>query len=442
MMMKAGHLTRNSVYNLMGSVLPMLVGVMTIPQLIHTLGVDRFGVLTLTWVVMGYFSLFDLGLGRALTQIVAERTGLGDLADLPDIIHTALSMMLGLGVAGGLLLGLGSPLVINHVLKMPPHLQNECLWAFGLMAFSVPAVTLLAGLRGVLEARQRFLGISVLRLCMGILTFLGPWMVSHRTPHLFWIVLSLEVMRYGALLAHYIICRYSIPEMRARGAFHARHWKSLIRFGGWMTVSNILSPIMQNLDRFLIGSLVSVGAIAYYATPFDMVLKVLLLSNALVSVLFPLFSSLHKADPVRVRTIYRKGLLAILLVLTPILLVIAVGARFILLKWLGPDFAAQGAPVLRVLCLGVLVNALAAIPFAYIQGAARPDLTAKFHLAEAPLYLLLLWFLAVRFGIVGVAWTWTARVTIDFLLLYLTSRFLQARTVASLGDGIHQVTAR
>lgn len=428
-MMRVGSLTRNSIYNLLGQGLPMLVGLITIPRLVHALGVDRFGILTLTWAVMGYFSLFDLGLGRALTQLVAERSGAGNDKELPDIIRTALIMMLGLGLVGGVCLGGASPLVVGRVLKMAPALHSEVLYAFGLMAFSVPAVTLLAGLRGLLEARQHFLEINLLRLAMGVFTFLGPWLVSFRTTHLFWVVLSLEVMRYAALGAYYWMCRRVVPEMTMPAAFQSSHWKVLLRFGGWMTVSNIISPLMVNMDRLFIGAFVSVGAIAYYATPFDMVTKVLAVSGAIVSVLFPLFGTLHRSDPAEAVRLYHKGLWTILIILGPTLLAIGTGAHWILSHWLGPDFARQGAGVMQVLCFGVMINALASVPFAFIQGIARPDLTAKFHLAEGPLYLAILWALGTHFGILGVAWAWTVRVTIDLILLTLTARHYQESVI-------------
>ena len=68
-------LARNTVWNLGGQVAPLVVAIFAIPPLIKGLGTDRFGVLTLAWVVIGYFSLFDLGLGRALTKLVAGQEG-------------------------------------------------------------------------------------------------------------------------------------------------------------------------------------------------------------------------------------------------------------------------------------------------------------------------------------------------------------------------------
>ena len=431
-MRRLGTHKKNSIYNLLGQGLPMLVGVVTIPRLVHALGVDRFGILTLAWAVMGYFSLFELGLGRALTQIVAERTGTKDSEDLSNIVHTALVMMLLLGVVGGVTLIAVSPWIVGRVLKVSIILHHESISAFFLMAFSVPAVTLLAGLRGILEARQRFFEINILRFCMGVLTFLGPWLVSFKTVNLFWVVLSLVAMRYGALVAYYWSCRRGMSEMNATGAFQSCHLRMLLRFGGWMTVSNLISPLMVNLDRFFIGAFLSVSAIAYYATPFDMITKVLAIPGAITSVLFPLFGALHRTDPVETNRLYRKGLTTVFLVLAPILLGLAIGSHWILLHWLGLNFAQQGSGVMRILCLGVLINALATVSFAFIQGVGRPDLTARFHVAEVPIYLASLWVLGKHFGILGVAWAWTLRVSIDLVLLALASQRLQASAIDAL----------
>jgi O-antigen/teichoic acid export membrane protein len=69
---KGGLLARNTLFNLIGQGLPLVVAVVTIPLIIQGLGIDRFGLLSLAWVVLGYFAIFDLGLGRATTKFVAE----------------------------------------------------------------------------------------------------------------------------------------------------------------------------------------------------------------------------------------------------------------------------------------------------------------------------------------------------------------------------------
>src|SRR6266567_2771444 len=95
-----GHLTggrllaRNTVWNLLGNGTPMLVAVACIPILIRGLGTERFGILTLAWALIGYASLFDLGLGRALTQLVAKKLGAGEEKEIPALAWTSLLLMM------------------------------------------------------------------------------------------------------------------------------------------------------------------------------------------------------------------------------------------------------------------------------------------------------------------------------------------------------------
>src|SRR5947208_7813458 len=128
-----GHLTsgrllaRNMLWNLVGNGGPMAVAIFCIPVLIKELGTDRFGVLTLAWAVIGYAGLFDLGLGRALTQLVAKKLGAGEDREVPTLVWTSLILMLVLGLAGTLVAVLLSPWLVHRTLNVPVALQRETL---------------------------------------------------------------------------------------------------------------------------------------------------------------------------------------------------------------------------------------------------------------------------------------------------------------------------
>ena len=411
-------LARNTIWNLIGQLIPLIVAIFALPPLIRILGTDRFGVLALAWVVIGYFSLFDLGLGRALTQLVATRLGAGQEKEIPTLAWTGLTLVLILGLVGTLILGLSSPWLVQDVLNIPEELQPESLKVFYLLALAIPVVTITAGLRGLLEAYQRFDIINLIRIPLGIFTFLGPLLVLPFSHSLLPVVAILVAGRLVTWAIYFLLCIRVMSLGRSGIGLQLNLLRQLIFFGSWMTVSNLVGPIMVYLDRFLIGALLSVTAVTFYATPYEVVTKLLIIPGALAGVLFPAFSTSSIQDPSRTAMLFGRGIKYIFLCLFPICLLIITFASEGLGLWLGQEFVDKSTRVLQWLAVGVFLNSLAHIAFAFIQGVGRPDLTAKLHLIELPLYLLLVWYLIGAYGIEGAAIAWAVRIGIDALFLF------------------------
>jgi O-antigen/teichoic acid export membrane protein len=209
-----------------------------------------------------------------------------------------------------------------------------------------------------------------------------------------------------------------MPVLRHRFAFNKALLRPLFTFGGWMTVSNIVSPMMVYVDRFLIGSILSIAAVAYYATPYEVTTKLLIVPGALVGVLFPAFSTAMIADRPRAAMLYRRAAKYVGLFLFPFSFVLILFSHDLLQIWLGHEFAVHSTRVLQILSIGVFANGLAYIPFALIQGTGRADITGKLHLLELPFYLVTVWVLTQHFGIEGTAIAWTLRTIADVILLF------------------------
>jgi O-antigen/teichoic acid export membrane protein len=420
-------LSRNVLWNFAGQVAPLFAAVFSIPLLIKGMGVDRFGLLTLAWMVIGYFSLFDFGLGRALIKLVSEKLGEGRSAQIPELIWTALFLMGFLGIAGAVLMFALSGWLVTSVLKIPAALQGEALGAFHLLAWSVPIVILTTGFRGILEAHRRFDLVNIVRLPLGVLTFVAPLgvlPVSNRLDAVVWVLL---LMRLLICVIQAVLCERVMPGLWRKISFRGHLVRPMLGFGGWMTVTNVISPMMIYMDRFFIGSVLGLAAVAYYVTPYEIVTKLLVVPGALVGVLFPMFSASLAADPAQANDLFRRGVRWVFLALFPPVLITTVFAGDGLRLWLSADFSNNGATVLQWLAAGVLVNSIAFIPFAFVQGAGRPDLTAKLHLAELPIYLLVLWLFMHQWGIVGAAAAWTLRVAIDAAALFVLSAWFDAK---------------
>jgi O-antigen/teichoic acid export membrane protein len=114
------------------------------------------------------------------------------------------------------------------------------------------------------------------------------------------------------------------------------------------------------------------------------------------------------------------------LLLLPLTLVLFVFAPDILELWLNADFADRSSAIMRWLSVGVLVNAVGQVPFAYLQAVGRADLTGRLHLVELPAYLLALWLVLELWGIEAVAALWTLRASADAAAMF----YLAHRAVA------------
>jgi O-antigen/teichoic acid export membrane protein len=430
-------LAHNTVWNLLGQLLPMAVGLATIPLLIRGIGVARFGILSLAWIVIGYFSLFDLGIGRALTKLVADRIGAHQEDAIPPLVWTSLLLMFLFGLFGGLITEVLSPWLVHRALKIPEALQTETLHSFYLLGISIPMITAASGLRGVLEALQHFRILNLIRIPMSIFTFVGPLLVLPFSHSLVPVIGVLVGGRLIGCAAHVFACFHVMPELRHSLILKRALVSPLLTIGGWMTVSNIVGPAILYLDRFLIGALLSLSAVAYYTVPFDLVSRLLVIPLSVAGVLFPAFAVSQAQDPNRTGLLLRRGLKYVFLSLFPIMLVIVTLAPDILRFWLGPAFAENGSTVLRWLAAGILLNSLTTISFAMLQGIGRADITGKLLLIDLPLYLAGAWMLVSRLGIKGAAIAWTGRSILEVLVfLALSQRFLPKRALSLKRMGI------
>ena len=414
-------LARSSVLNLVVTAAPMVVALVAIPVLLSQLGPARFGILSLAWTVVGYFGLFDIGLGRSLTHMVSERLGADRSHEVPGLVWTGLLLLLAFGLIGTLVAWMLAPILVQDILRIPSGLQAESIAAFQILSVSVPLLIVSSGLKGILEAEQRFGSIAFIQLPAAVLLLVAPILVlplSHRVDAL---VAAMVAVRLGGLVALAFTVFRAIPQLRTRPRFVSAETRKLMSFGGWLTVSNLVSPLMVYIDRFAIGAVISLSAVASYVIPYELVTRVVRLPIAITTVFFPAFAATHQSDPDRTGVLFVSACQTILLLTVAPLLLFFLFAAEGLTVWVGADLATQGTVVARWLIVGAFFNGIAQAPFTLVQGLGRPNLTARFHVWELPFYIVALWLLLPRFGISGAALAWTLRAAGDAVLLFAAS---------------------
>lgn len=416
--MTARKLAHNTLWNLAGQVLPLFLAVAVIPLLIKGMGVSRYGFLTLAWVLIGYAGLFDFGISRAMTRLVAKHFAEGDDAGALEIAGAGSSFMVLFGSVVGTLLFLAAPAIVDHWLKVPPEILGEAVNSLRVLAFSVPVVLLTGAYRGILEAHQEFKRLTMIRLLMGALTYLGPLAALAISARLEVVVGTIVVMRFVANYLHARLCRQAVGFVFRWKMPDRVSTRRLFALGGWMSVSNIVSPIMSYMDRFILGGLVAIELVAYYATPYDMITKVMVFPTAFMVALFPVLAGMS-GDLVKVRQTYTTTVRILFILMWPFSFGAIVLAYPVMHLWLGATFAEHSAPVLQLLAIGVFANTLAQAPANLIQSIGQPKWMAITHLIELPLFLLAIYFFTMHFGLRGTAFAWAMRMSLDAVILFV-----------------------
>ena len=415
---KGSLLAKNTLFSLVGSGIPIIVAIFSIPILINALGADGFGILTIAWMVTGYFSLLDLGVGRALTKMVSEKLGQNDIEAIPKLIWTALMLTVLMGIIGSILISISAETLVNNFFKIPETFHREVERSFYILAICVPMVICNASLSGILQSYQRFDLVNIIRIPIGSLTFLGPIFVLPFSSALSHIVIALFFVRLIELIVNIIFCIKVVPKVIVNIGIDRSYIRNFLSFGSWMTLSNIVGPIMLYLDRFLIGSIISISAVSYYATSYEIVHRMMIIPGAIVGVLFPALGAVIGNNPTKATTMLFGGVKYTFISIFPLIMIIFVFAEEILNIWLGAEFAEKGTLVLKWLVIGALINSFAYFPFAVLHAFGRPDLPAKLHLIETPIYLITAWILISKFGILGAAIGWTLRALVDTMILF------------------------
>lgn len=426
---------RNATLNLATEGWLAVVLFTTIPLLVKFLGEESFGLFSLAWVVVGYLAFLDIGVSSATTKFTSEYLAKHERTQIGSLIRTALAANCVMGTLAGGVAVLISPALIRYVFKVPESLHSQALSAFVAVAFALPVLLVHGVLRSALSSYQRFDWInlvngSVISLQWMVIALLA-WRGFGVVP-VVWVAVIARVVMDAVYI--FLLLRL-VPGIFGHFSFCGKTLWRLLRFGVWVSVSQVMSPILVYLDRVMIAALVSLPAVTIYTIPTEVFNRLGILPSCLMATLFPAFS--HGAVGTgQITRLYDVATRYLLFVLLPFFGFLFINAQDILAVWMGPTFSSEGTVVLQILAVGALVNFLARLPYGAVQALGRPDITGKFHLLELPLYIVLCMLLIPRWKIEGAALACTLRVSLDAFLMFWGARkycLLQPKWIGDIG---------
>lgn len=409
---------RNSSYNLIGSTIPLILSLVTVPIYLHLIGAERYGVLAIAWLLLGYFGLFDLGLGRATSfRIAALRDA--SPQERSDTFWAALMANVAMGCIGGAILWFAARYFFSHLFNVAETIRPEIVESIPWLALSVPVATLTGVLTGALQGREHFLQVNIISTASTTLFQLIPlFIVIIFGPRLFYLLEGALLVRMLALAWLMYACHKFIAK-GSRPRLIVPEVKALLRYGGWVTIASLFAPMLYMIDRLAIGVVLNAIAVTVYTIPLQLTQRVAIVPSALTTALFPRLSSSTEEHQHVLGVTATKVLCSIM---TPAIVVAVFLIQPFLTIWVGSEMAIKAAPIGRVLFAGFWANSLALVPFNQIQARGRPDLVTKILIGEVPPYFAALYFGLREFGLFGCAVAQALRFIGDLFILSFVAK--------------------
>lgn len=417
---------RNVAINFIGLVLPTFVSLVTVPGYIRLLGVERYGVISLVWALIGYFSVLDLGMSMAAQNQISKARASNDADECERLFWSATWLNLATGVVGGLVIYFGAFLYTACFSKVSPGLQHEVYMALPWLALAIPLANVSWVFAGAINGAERF-GIYNTNQTLGtflfqLLPFGAAWLMGPTLQN----VLAAAVV--ARLLTALMLGRSALQVLAIRRVRMPQPGvaRGLFSFGGWMLVASITNTIAESLDRVLLGTHLGARFVTYYTVPQNLVTRLNIVPNALTRTLFPRLSAVGRnhAD-----TLTQQALEFLNGVFTPVALMAMFLIEPFLHAWVGSEIATAAGPVGRILIVSVWLVGQASVTRILIQAQVNPAVAALVGLFELPIFAAALWFGIAHFGLSGAAVVVAGRALFDYGVLLWLSR-IRARSTA------------
>lgn len=409
-------LLRGGAANLVGPIVSTVVFAVTTPFYLRVVGLQRFGLLVLFWLLTGYFGVFHAGLSSATCQALAGRRGRAR-AERGAFLRASLAVAAVAGLLGGACFwASGRPLLRIAVASLSPALSREAVGCLPWLALAVPLAAVASVLVGALDSAERFVCANALQVgasALGrVLPLAAAVLVAPRLP----LLIAAGVVGQGVGCAG--LAAASWADLRPWTA----DWRAmprLLRYGLWASVSGAVGPFLQSMDRVGVSAFFGSAALGIYSIPMSVSFRLTAFAGAFARTIFPRLS----ARGAGALALARGALELLVVTWTPVIVVAMLLMHLGLRLWVGQRIGAAAAPVGVVLLAGMWANGLAVIPYFHSYSQSRPDLVAKIHLVEVLPFLAVLWLSLRIWGMFGAALAWDLRVVVDAILLFRCSGF-------------------
>lgn len=422
---------RNIVENVLSNwaslVVSVAVAFLVSPIVVHSLGNELYGAWTLIASVTGYFTVLDFGVNTAIVRYISSSDAQKDDVQARRVYSTSLALFAAVA-AVLLVVSLFFGFFFQSIFKLY-HIPRFYLYAiFVLSAIDLAGGLIFSVFLGSLSGLQEFKFINASSVVVALLRSIALVYLLKQGYGLLTVALLQVAANLVRAACQYWRIRAGHPSLYfVRGLVTRDTVRLIYSYSVYSFVIAIALKLLFYTDSLVIGSMIGVSEVTFYAIPSTLLDYLEKLIWAMIAVLVPVIS-VNESTGRNCGNVelYVAGTRYSLLVGLPIVIsLFFYGDDFIRL-WMGPEIGVRSLWVLRLLSIGFGLATSQLIAHGILKGISRHKGLAYILAVEALANLGLSVALAGPYGIEGVAFgTMVPLVAASLCIMVYTCRLLQ-----------------
>ncbi len=417
---------KNSVYNFIGFLLPIVVIIFVTPIVIAHWGVKEYGVYIFLNTVVTFLGLLDLGVSTANSKHIIEYCSANQEKKLEDLIYSMNTIYFLMAIIY-FLACVSIGFIIQALFIARVGSGNNYPLIFFIVGLTSFISALFTNFGNILATIQRYdlaIKISMVFMVLSNLSMVVLVLLGYGLVPVLWAQLALAFL---CGLSYLVIARKVFPVMRLKYAWAKAEIVKNYKFGISVAFNNLANSSLVHFDKLVVPIFAGSAQLTYYSVPGSIATKVSSISDTFSSLLFPITVNLNSLNQFeKIKRVYIRAIRLIIILSAAIALSIIFMADKILLYWLNESFVNQSTNVLILL---VLTNFFLALfsPISYLLTAmGKMKFLTTSSVIMAIINIIALVVLLPRYGINGAAWAYLiATLFVCYMLHYAEKNYFK-----------------
>ena len=399
----------NLLANLGGQAWRAIMSLLFVPFYLRILGIEAYGIIGIYASLQLALALLDAGLRPALAREMARFCGGGmDAATIRTLLR---SVEVPLALLAGLIIFIMftlAPFLSTHWVHSETIGAGVISRAFAIMGLIAAAQFVESAYDSCLSGLQRQVVQNAIITLVATLRGFGALILLWFWPTITAFFLWQAVVALFSLTMLGTAVYRSLPPAGVQVRFSASALNQVRNYAAGMLGIAVVSLLLTQSDKLLLAHFMPLSEMGRYALASALAGALSTLSTPVSGTFYPRMTELieRRATDKLALAFHQLSKLMVLLVGSAAMMLLLFGARLMTLWTANPALSAQTAPVLALLAIGGLFNALTALPYMLQLAHGRTGMTLRINVVMLFVFIPSLVLAVSHKGAIGAGICW------------------------------------